>query len=398
MLDSTESTPWWTRLFAWLLPRKEEAAAVPGSVTDVEQLDAETIALFDAILGNLPAANTNQEISPEPSARRSRRIVSLVMGEAPTPPPSAAAEGTPDTSLMLRQAERAVREHFEAYVPDPTISPEHAVRVIAALHDPDTSMNELVRLVSQDAAIATRVLEVANSAYFSGSVRIETIRAALVRFGRETSAQIVITACGRALGEADARDAEGRFPQRWKAMRHHAATTAFTAAWFAFRHPRLHADRLAVGGMLADVGQLLALRSLAACMEAGTVSEELPEAVIDDVIDRVHSDFGVELGRRLLLPDYVSETCAWMHAPGIEHSPTSSELHALRMIAGLNEMRMGAPRWETARHEARTSAAVLGLRAAELRELVGELERAAATTCQIFGMLDPADYTEVTAA
>jgi len=61
-----------------------------------------------------------------------------------------------------------------------------ASRLLEAVDDPDTSAAELADLISSDPALATRLLKLANSAYYGFPRRIGTVNLAVVVLGFET--------------------------------------------------------------------------------------------------------------------------------------------------------------------------------------------------------------------
>ncbi|MFH1735689.1 MAG: HDOD domain-containing protein, partial [bacterium] len=61
-----------------------------------------------------------------------------------------------------------------------------ASKLLDAVDDPDTSAAELAELISSDPALATRLLKLANSAYYGFPRRIGTVNLAVVVLGFET--------------------------------------------------------------------------------------------------------------------------------------------------------------------------------------------------------------------
>ena len=60
------------------------------------------------------------------------------------------------------------------------------------LRDPDASNAAIAQMLSQDPAIAAKVLRLCNSAYFSGGREITDIRAAVTRLGHQTLLRLVL--------------------------------------------------------------------------------------------------------------------------------------------------------------------------------------------------------------
>lgn len=64
--------------------------------------------------------------------------------------------------------------------------PEVVVRIRTALDDPDTTGGDIAKILSVDAALASRILVLANSTYHNpGGIKIESVEAAVSRIGFE---------------------------------------------------------------------------------------------------------------------------------------------------------------------------------------------------------------------
>ncbi|MGC4119984.1 MAG: HDOD domain-containing protein [Myxococcales bacterium] len=66
--------------------------------------------------------------------------------------------------------------------------------VMAALCSPETSMAEIIRIVERDAALSRRVIRLANSAFFAGRSRVQSVREAVVRMGTANVAAAMLDA------------------------------------------------------------------------------------------------------------------------------------------------------------------------------------------------------------
>lgn len=67
-----------------------------------------------------------------------------------------------------------------------------AVKVMELLQDPDTSINQLARTISLDAAVSARMLKIANSSMYGVSRQITTLQNALVLLGERTVRSLVL--------------------------------------------------------------------------------------------------------------------------------------------------------------------------------------------------------------
>lgn len=108
---------------------------------------------------------------------------------------SPAPEGEPNRQAQLSRSAldfaRLVRDavHEDRLVL-PTL-PDTAMRVNAIVSDSNGAIVDVVRAVSSDPAIATRVVQAANSAYAAGTTHIDSLQMAVTRLGMQYTRTLV---------------------------------------------------------------------------------------------------------------------------------------------------------------------------------------------------------------
>src|SRR5512141_3033513 len=75
------------------------------------------------------------------------------------------------------------------------VLPTLASRVIEMVSDPDTSVVTLASLIAKDQVLASRLLALANSAYYAALQQIVTIPDAVMRVGTTGVRNMVFTVC-----------------------------------------------------------------------------------------------------------------------------------------------------------------------------------------------------------
>lgn len=116
-----------------------------------------------------------------------------------------------------------------------------------AVEDPDTSPNAIVNLISQDPAVAAKVLRLCNSAFFSGGRAITDIRTAVIRLGQQNLRRLVLASEIFSAGASTANiDRE--------AMQQRALQSSQLAARLLGGSS---AELAATAALLADIGMLL---------------------------------------------------------------------------------------------------------------------------------------------
>ncbi len=61
--------------------------------------------------------------------------------------------------------------------------PDVISRLITLFDDPETTAAEVAEILSKDAGLVTRVLRIANSAYYAGRGDVTTVQQALMKLG-----------------------------------------------------------------------------------------------------------------------------------------------------------------------------------------------------------------------
>jgi HD-like signal output (HDOD) protein len=154
----------------------------------------------------------------------------------------------PADSLMARVLP-LVSESIDAL----PVLPEVAQRIVAAIHDPLVEMREVARLLGEDAVLGSRVLQLANSAAYGGTQRIQTLLEACTRLGLKRIANVVHMAAQadiyRSLG-ASYREFLGRLWRHGIATAHCMETVA---TW-----SRLRVESAPfLTGLIHDIGKLV---------------------------------------------------------------------------------------------------------------------------------------------
>lgn len=125
--------------------------------------------------------------------------------------------------------------------------PRLYLQLTRLLRDPDASNAEIAQALSQDPAIAAKVLRLCNSAYFSGGREITDMRAAVTRLGHQTLLRMVLT--------IEAFSSSSVIPsQEREAMQDRALRASNLARRLL---PGPSAELAATASLLAEVGRLL---------------------------------------------------------------------------------------------------------------------------------------------
>lgn len=129
-----------------------------------------------------------------------------------------------------------------------------AVRIQKAFQVEDVDMDEIVRLISSDPAIAARVLELANSAAVRGTIEISDLRQAVIRMGDKLVQSSVMSFALRQVERNEGLSEEARTALRriWIESVELAARCHVIAS----QYTKIRADEALLAGLISVVGRL----------------------------------------------------------------------------------------------------------------------------------------------
>jgi putative nucleotidyltransferase with HDIG domain len=127
--------------------------------------------------------------------------------------------------------------------------PVVATRALVVARDPDTTVRQLARLVSTDAALAARVLRIARSPMYLRRIPPSTLEEAVMAVGFDALRQIITTASARSVYRANDRIAD--------ALWAHSLATALAADELAAEEHVPRGGNTFIAGLLHDIGKLV---------------------------------------------------------------------------------------------------------------------------------------------
>jgi HD-like signal output (HDOD) protein len=292
------------------------------------------------------------------------------------------AQRTPVDSVLGPQT-TAVGEKIIAYFlsdkSELPAFPALAMRILEVSRQPDVNMNKFVTVVSQDPAIAARILRVANSPFYASISEITSTRDAVVRIGLKDVAALVSAASSGALFDSNKGSRLPGFSEAMHRLWLSSMTCAFAAGHLSMQLRKGASDRSFLGGMLHDVGKMVALRVLNELLEKDEITLAfsgnggLSELQIRAILEEIHLRLGLEAISTWDLPDFLMEICLEHHGASIAATPDREDLHIVRVVSGLNAMSTDPFHPTRLGEEVEESARALGLRPRRLGVLVNDI-------------------------
>ena len=186
--------------------------------------------------------------------------------------------------------------------------PDVAVRVRKALANEEVEIEQVVRVISAEPALATRLLQVANSAALNPSGRrLTDLRTAVSRIGFNMARSATIAFAMSQLRRAEAyKGLEVPLTELWQ----HSAHVAAVCHVVAKRFTRMNADTALLAGLLQGIGKLYLL----------TRAARFPSLLSDPATyQRIVADWHVRIAQSILRN--------WDMADEIVNAVTAAENH-----------------------------------------------------------------------
>jgi len=190
--------------------------------------------------------------------------------------------------------------------------PHVAAQVMEKLGSDDTTPEDLTRVISQDQALAARVLRIANSSFYSASARIKTLSHAIAFVGFNAIRSIVIAAAMR-----DLYPVLGKNEQLlWE----HSVASGLAARLLARRTKGVVPEEAFLAGLLHDIGKtvlLIKLRDrMSPLLDKIRAHPSLPARELEEEeFGFDHAALGHLVARRWKLGPGIEEAIGVHHAP-----------------------------------------------------------------------------------
>lgn len=165
--------------------------------------------------------------------------------------------------------------------------PEMALRVREVADDPNASIKQLAGIIGQDAALAARIIKVANSAIYRGAKVIEDLNMALSRLGMSTTCALATGLAMEQMFQATSDLVDRRLRQVWN----ESAEIAGICTVLCKFKTKLKPDEAALAGLVHQIGVLPIL----------SYAEDHPALLRDSfTLESVISEAHPRIGARIL--------------------------------------------------------------------------------------------------
>lgn len=283
-------------------------------------------------------------------------------------------------------------------IPSP---PTVATEVLMLTQRDDASFEDLAEVISNDPALASKILKLANSAAFSRGGEVSSLEVAGMRLGMKT---LRLMALSFSLTETLPREGDEGDPFNYVGFWQYSMTHAVAGRALAQLVKSPRADEAFICGLLSRLGQVVMARCIADRYQAAVmkVHSRLPTAEVErEVLGFDHHDVGGALLLDWSLPAILGAAVLYAGDdrdlsalnPDTRHLVhlTRVAAHMAHVICGHDAYKGGALQQA---HELASS--YFGLDAHALDDCIIEMEDAVAETASLLSTrMEASEYTEI---
>jgi len=192
--------------------------------------------------------------------------------------------------------------------------PDVAVKFNDAIQNPLTSNQDLENIISEDSALASRVLRISNSAIYSFPSKIDTISKALNIIG-QNEVRDIIFACSIINSFKNVPETSLNMEQFWR----HNLAVAVASRLIASLRRENNVERYFLAGLLHDLGRLILLVERPGIMGKVFASFEASGGYLyaeeKKEMGFCHSDIAALLLKKWRFPKAIIESVRYHHNP-----------------------------------------------------------------------------------
>ncbi|MBT0666064.1 HDOD domain-containing protein [Geobacter pelophilus] len=258
-----------------------------------------------------------------------------------------------------------ISEHLSRNTLDVPVFHAVALKLQQVLAKPDYTLEEISQLIVADPGVASQVLRVANSVFYSGLSKATTIRDAAIRLGAKEVSNIAMLATQQDFYRSSNEQFNPIMQTLWK----HALCCAIGTKWLATKtgYGALAQEGF-LAGLLHDIGKLFLLKVLDELCKSGELGISVSPALVSEVLNSMHEEQGYILMKKWNMPDIYCDVVQDHHNP--EWNQTNPLLALVRLVdQACNKMGIGMCPAPTLVLFATTEAQVLGAKEIILAEL-----------------------------
>ena len=211
--------------------------------------------------------------------------------------------------------------------------PGSAVKLMAMLEDPETSIEAVEEVLRMDPGMTANVLKLTNSAYMGLPAKVGSVKRAVMLLGMKKIGKLVMASCVGPVLDSSVPGYDLTSGELWR----HSIAVSVAAEGLA-RELDLHgAEDIFTAALLHDVGKLVLGRFVQddmAAIQAAAGSEISFEVAEKQVLGTDHANIGAQILSRWAFPADLVHAVQWHHDPdgGGEARRTTDIVHVANVL------------------------------------------------------------------
>lgn len=276
----------------------------------------------------------------------------------------------PGHTMTDKSLKDLIEEHFD----DDSLQLPVFNKVALELHkmkDSETvGMNEIAKVIMKDQSLASRILQVANSAFYGGLNKVDTVSRAVARLGMDRVTNVAMVASQLLAHTARVKVIAEHMPDLWC----RSFACAVGGRWLAEHSGnRSCAEAAFLAGLLHDIGELFLLKVLENLSLNKNQPLKLNHPLMLEILDALHCEMGYRLMLKWELPDHYATIARDHHAEEVDQADVLLSITRLMDLA-CRKLGIGMPAEAEIVLGASPEARALGLKDIKLAELEVMLE------------------------
>ncbi|MHC4813056.1 MAG: HDOD domain-containing protein [Planctomycetota bacterium] len=236
-------------------------------------------------------------------------------------------EGVADSSSILKLVNKTLEL--------PTL-PEVLIKLNQIIAEPESTADDVAKVISTDPAVSTNILRIVNSAYYGLQVRVSSINLAVSIMGFSMTKKVALKAAVFSMFARRKQNKCKHFDPAafWK----HSIFTGVAAKVLGAESTRFrdhHGEDLYICGLLHDIGKIILLENEEekyTRLLAQAAQNSRPELDVEtQVLGFNHADVGSVLAIKWFLPEDLTIAIRYHHAPAKD--PFQKSLSSLIHLA-----------------------------------------------------------------
>lgn len=205
----------------------------------------------------------------------------------------------------------------------PTL-PEVALRVRDTLEDENMGLPEVAKVITSDAAVSARLIQIANSPLLRASRQIDTVELAVSRMGSDMVRNLVMSIVMEQMFQATSDATDIRLRNLWE----HSTTVAAISHTLANKFTQLTPDQALLAGLVHDIGSLPIIAR----------AEDVPDLLrntdmLDRIIRQTHNEVGKDILTKWNFPQEIIDVAA--HHDSINYDSNTTDYVDVVIVANL---------------------------------------------------------------